>query len=88
MSFNNNSLRFLPGFGHDRGQSGQAPELGGGIYAGWGSGRGQGRETIGGFPVGLGLQSPGGLRGLIAGGLDGGYQDSSMRKYLGGGGGE
>ena len=88
MSFNNNSLRFPPGFGHGRGheQSGQAPELGGGIYAGWGSG--QGRETIGGFPVGQGLQGPGGLRGLIAGGLEGGYQDASMRKYLGGGGGE
>ena len=69
MSFNNNSLRFPPGFGHGRGhgQSGQAPELGGGIYAGWGSG--QGRETIGGFPVGQGLQGPG---GLIAGGLEGG----------------
>ena len=88
MSFNNNSLRFPPGFGHGRGhgQSGQAPELGGGIYAGWGSG--QGRETIGGFPVGQGLQGPGGLRGLIAEGLEGGNQDASMRKYLGGGGGE
>ena len=85
MSFNNNSLRFPPGFGHGRGhgQSAQAPELGGGIYAGWGSG--QGRETIGGFPVGQGLQGPG---GLIAGGLEGGDQDASMRKYLGGGGGE
>ena len=86
MSFNNNSLGYLPGFVHDRGQSGQAPELGGGIYAGWGSG--QGRETIGGFPVGQGLQGPGGLRGLIAEGLEGGDQDASMRKYLGGGGGE
>jgi hypothetical protein len=61
-------------------------KLGGGIHAG--SGSGQGRETIGGFPVGQGLQGPGGLRGLIAGGLEGGYQDASMRKYLGGGGGE
>jgi hypothetical protein len=81
MSFNNNSLRFPLGFGHGRGQSGQAPELGGGIYAGWGSG--QGRETIGGLPVGQELQGPGGLRGLIAGGLEGGDQDASMRKYLG-----
>ena len=49
---------------------GNLAKLGGGIHAG--SGFGQGRETIGGFPVGLGLQGPGGLRGLIVGGLEGG----------------
>ena len=83
-----------PGFGPGR----DAHVRGGGLHPGYGifrdapaqGGRGQeldfglGRETIGGFPVGGGLQ---GLGELGVRGLEGGYQDAAMGQYLGGGGG-